>query len=461
MTDSSPGSGSSDHGLGTDGAGARPADVRGPVERLATWLVDTEDLPVDELDDDVAVAVRGNALKQVVALALQKAGDLVVDAKTVLSWLLVSIGAPAAVLGLLVPVRESGSLLPQAWLAPRVNARAVRKGLWVAAAGGQALAVAAMAVVALTMQGAAAGWAILVALGAFALARSLGSLVSKDVLGRTIPKGGRGQVTGAATIASGLVAITVGVGLRLTGGEDAPVGTLAMLLGAAALAWVAAGAVFATVAESPGERVTTSGRGSAVRDAFDVVRQDAAFRRFVLARTLLLVSALSPPFVVALATREGGTGLAGLGPFVISSGLAALLGGRAWGRLADRSSRRAMTLAAGAASIVVVGFLGALRVDALRELTLLYPATYLLLALAHTGVRIGRKTYVVDLAEGTQRTRYVAVSNTAMGLLLLVTGAVSSAVALAGPEAALAFLALLGMAGVITSRTLPEVSAGR
>jgi hypothetical protein len=67
----------------------------------------------------------------------------------------------------------------------------------------------------------------------------------------------------------------------------------------------------------------------------------------------------------------------------------------------------------------------------------------------------------VDLAEGTQRTRYVAVSNTAMGLLLLVTGAVSSAIALAGPEAALAFLALLGVAGVITSRSLPEVSAGR
>jgi MFS family permease len=92
-----------------------------------------------------------------------------------------------------------------------------------------------------------------------------------------------------------------------------------------------------------------------------LLRDDRPFRRFVTARTLLLVSALAPPFVVTLATREGGPGLAGLGPFVISSGLAALLGGRTWGRLADRSSRRAMTLAAGAASLIVLGFLAVLQ----------------------------------------------------------------------------------------------------
>jgi hypothetical protein len=108
---------------------------------------------------------------------------------------------------------------------------------------------------------------------------------------------------------------------------------------------------------------------------------------------------------------------------------------------------------------VVLAFLGLLQVPGLRELTLLYPATYLLLALAHTGVRVGRKTYVVDLATGNRRTDYVAVSNSAMGVLLLVAGAVSAAVALFGPEAALLFLAGLGFVGVVVSRTLPEVSA--
>jgi hypothetical protein len=437
-----------------------PDEPPAPVERVYALLVDADESLTETLPDGVAEAVPGNAVKQVVALALQKAGDLLVDAKTVLTWLLAALGAPATIAALLVPVRESGSMLPQAWLAPYARSQPVRARLWVAGALGQAAAVALMAVATLLLDGAAAGWAILGALALFALARSLSSLTSKDVLGRTIPKGARGQVTGAATIASGAVAITVGVALRLFGGEDASPATFALLLGAAAFAWVVAGAVFARVVEVPGEH-DDEPRGRPLHEAFALLRDDRPFRRFVTARTVLLVSALAPPFVVTLATREGGAGLAGLGPFVISSGLAALLGGRTWGRLADRSSRRTMTLAAGAASLVVLLFLAVLQVPGLREVTLLYPATYLLLALAHTGVRVGRKTYVTDLAEGNRRTAYVAVSNTAMGALLLVTGAVSSAVALFGPEAALLFLAVLGFAGVAVSRSLPEVSVGR
>jgi hypothetical protein len=97
-------------------------------------------------------------------------------------------------------------------------------------------------------------------------------------------------------------------------------------------------------------------------------------------------------------------------------------------------------------------------IDGARELTLLYPLTYLLLALVHHGARIGRKTYVVDLAEGNQRTDYVAVSNTAIAVLLLVTGALTSALATLGPEAALVALAALGLVGVVVSGALPEVS---
>jgi hypothetical protein len=43
-----------------------------------------------------------------------------------------------------------------------------------------------------------------VALVVFSLSRDLTSLAGKDVLGRTIPKGERGQITGAATVPSGV-----------------------------------------------------------------------------------------------------------------------------------------------------------------------------------------------------------------------------------------------------------------
>jgi hypothetical protein len=431
-----------------------------PLERVYRTLVDTDERRDGDVPDEVVEDVPGNAVKQVTALTLQKVGDLVVDARTVLSWLLAAVGAPAGFVGLLVPIRESGSMLPQAALVPWARRLPRRKWVWVGGGMLQAVAVLAMALVAATARGVAAGVGILLCLAVFALARSLSSIASKDVLGRTVPKGARGQVNGMATVGAGIAAITVGLAMRALGAADTAPATFAWLLIAASVAWLAAVAVYATVVETPGDHDRGSASGTTGR-ALALLRDDAPFRRFVVARTLLLVSALSPPFVVALATQRGeGTGLDGLGPFVLSSGIAALVGGGVWGRMADRSSRNVMMLACGIASAVVLVFLGLLRVEGLAEREWLYPATYLALALAHTGSRIGRKTYVVDLAEGNRRTEYVAVSNTAMGVLLLVTGGVSSAIAIVGPEAALLFLALLGFTGVVVSRTLPEVSAG-
>jgi|GEM_PF-4546521 len=247
-----------------------------PVERAAAMLLDVDESAVDKLPVEIADEVPGNAAKQVTALALQKAGDLVVDPRTVLSWVLTSVGAPSAVVGLLVPVRESGSMLPQTFLAPIVRRQAVRKWFWVAGAAGQCLAVAAMALLTATTEGALAGWGILAALAVFALARSLSSLTSKDVLGRTIPKGARGQVTGMATVASGAVAITLGAALRLFGGEDAQVGTLALLLGAGALAWAAAGP------SSPRSRRPPAQRRTSTRTALPLAPQPTLTRTVVV-----------------------------------------------------------------------------------------------------------------------------------------------------------------------------------
>ncbi len=431
----------------------------GAAERIRAMLLDQD----DELDDtgvdgEVRDEVASNALRQVAAMALQKAGDLVVDPKTVLSWLLAHLSASSAALAMLVPVRESGSLLPQAGLAGFVRRRAVRKWLWVAGASGQASFVCLIAVAALTMTGPGAGWMIVAALAGFALARSLSSIASKDVMGRTIPRGGRGRVTGAATVASGAVAITVGVILRVRADAATPASVFAVLLFAAAAAWVVAAIVYAGIREPAGD---VAGTRSDLGSPLALLRDDGTFRRFVVARGLLLVSALSPPFVVALATQVGSGGLAGLGPFVIGSGVAALVGGRFWGRWADRSSRMTMALAATAASAVVVALLLLLLIEQARSHWLLYPSAYLLLAIIHTGTRIGRKTYIIDLADGDDRTQRVAASNAAMGVILLATGALSAFAARWGSEVALGFLAALGFVGAFVSRTLPEAHPRR
>lgn len=48
-----------------------------------------------------------------------------------------------------------------------------------------------------------------------------------------------------------------------------------------------------------------------------------------------------------------------------------------------------------------------------------------------------------------------------MGVILLVVGGISAVIALAGPSAAILFLACIGLIGAWRARALPEVSHGK
>lgn len=409
-----------------------------------------------------------NGLRLVGANTLQSSGDQIVDAGTVLPWLFAVLGVPAGLAGLLKPVRESLSMLPQALLTPVVLRARRRTRVFAAGAAVQAAAVAVMAAVAAVGHGAGAGVVILAALAVFSLGRCLCSIASKDVQGRTVPKGQRGQLTGWSTTASGLVAITLGLGIRLLGGDALSAGRLAGLLAVGALLWVGVALVYLRIREpredpeESGGAHDDAGAAAVLRRSWALLRDDRPFRSFVTVRSMLLVTSLSPPFLVMLALQAGTDALAGLGGFVIASGVASLIGGRLFGRAADRSSRRLMGSTAGAASAVLVAALALTSWPGLPASAAgaVLVAAYFLVTLLHTGVRTGRKTYLVDMASGDTRTLYTAVSNTAMGVILLVVGAVSSAIAAVTVPGALLFLAVLGVGGVVGGARLPEVSQG-
>lgn len=425
------------------------------MTRAYSFLIaDEEDHGCRELPESACREVPANAARLVGGLTLQQLGDRVVDPKTVLAWLLASLGAPAFLIALLVPVRESGSLLPQAAMVPWVRRFGLRKRVWAAGGLGQAAAVAAIGLAAIFLEGVVAAWAILAALAIFALARAASSIASKDILGKTVPRGNRGSVTGLAASVAGLGALAVGAGLSLFG-ETTDAAVLGAMILAAAVLWVLASVVFLTVEEtpSPGD---ASDPATSLRQSLDLVRNDRPFRNFVIARTLLLVTALSPPFVVALAA-ESGESPGGLGAFVAAAGIAGLVGSPVWGRLADRSSRWVMSATALSGGLAVFIYLGVRAVWG--ESGWLGPVTYLVLAVIHAGARMGRKTYVVDLAQGDRRTRYVAVSNTLIGIALLGTGLVGSAASRFGEEWALGVLALAGIAGALMAWRLPEIHA--
>jgi sugar phosphate permease len=391
------------------------------------------------------------------SLALTKLGDGLADPKLVLAWLLSSLGAPGYLVGLLVPVRESLSLLPQLLVAAKIRAFAIRKWFWVAGSAVEGLALVCMALSALLLDGEAAGWAIILCLAVFSLGRGVASIAQKDVLGKTIAKTRRGTVSGYAGTIASVGTGAFGLYLVAFSQTDSP-GFFALLLAAAGVLFVAAALIFSRLDEQPG---ATEGGGNAidfVKSELTRLQDDPAFARFVAARALFVAAALMPPYLVMLLQRSEGSGLLDLGQLVLASGIAGGLSSFVWGRLADKSSRRVMMATGGLAGLTALATgLLALSAPASLGLPLLIPAAVFLVALAHAGMRIGRKTYLVDLAGADQRAGYVALSNTLIGVVLLLSGLVGVFAEWAGVGLTLLFLATCAGLGVWLAHGLPEV----
>ena len=146
-----------------------------------------------------------NGLRHATSLTMTKLADGLIDPKLVLSWLGGALGVPAGIVGLFVPIREAGALLPQIVLAGRVQAMRHRKWAWVAGSAGQGICAALIVLAALTLSGWVAGVAMALALGGLAVSRSFCSVSFKDILGKTVGKTRRGAVTGAAAARSVVV----------------------------------------------------------------------------------------------------------------------------------------------------------------------------------------------------------------------------------------------------------------
>ena len=399
-----------------------------------------------------------NFIAYLLANFLSKVADELSSARLILPWLLGSLGAPAAFVGFLVPIREAGVLLPQLAVAAYIRRLPRRKGVWLLGAFLSAIALLCIAATTATLQGVAAGWAILAMVTLFSLSRGLCSVSARDVLGKTVSKTRRGALMGYSAAAAGVVTLLIGSYVELFGGRRLSADFLMAMLLAAAGIWLLAIAAFASIREEAG---ATEGGGNAITTALRslaLLITDQTLRCYVIARALLLSVALVPPFYVLLA-QQLSTGVTGLGLMIIASGLAASLIAPIWGCMGDRSSRRVMVIASAAAGLT--GMLTFL-IDSAGGTLMNSPWTnatlFLLIAVFHSGVRLGRKVYLVDMASQDTRSTYVAVSNTVIGAAMLAGGAAG---VLADHFRTSAVLALLGLVSILAAlyvSRMPDVS---
>ena len=159
-----------------------------------------------------------------------------------------------------------------------------------------------------------------------------------------------------------------------------------------------------------------------------------------------------------LLAQERTTGeVAGLGMLIIAGAVAGTVSAPFWGWLGDRSSRLVI---AGAATLAgLLGILTWVLADSawLTE-GYVHALIFLVLNVAHNGVRLGRKVYLVDLANQDNRAAMVAVSNTVIGVAMLGAGTVGILADLVGTADVILALALLSLVAAAYALRLPEVT---
>jgi len=316
-----------------------------------------------------------------------------------------------------------------------------------------------MGVTSLFLEGPTAGYIILVLLAVFSLSRGVCSIAGKDVLGKTVAKRKRGRVSGLATSLAGFGTLSFGalLFLQLIPTKDATL--LSSLLIFAGGLWLIAGMIYAGVPEFPG--AVSGGRNgfTEAMASLKLIVSDGQLRHFLITRCLFISTALIAPFYVMLANRYAGGGMGTLGLLLLLAGLANLISSPFWGKFADSSSKHVLVVAG-----LICGILAAMvTLATLLEWPVIhepewYAAVIFVLYIGHAGVRLGRKTYLIDMATQENRAQLVAVSNTFIGVVLLITGGLSTLASRAGALYAIATFGVLSLIAAASAKAMQDVS---
>lgn len=146
---------------------------RNRIEMAYTILSgdDQLDRACKTIPDSFCTSLPSNYVMNLVNGAASKPAEQVASAKVVLPWLLSTMGAPAYLVGFLLPLRQAGSLLPQMIISGQMRRFPVRKWFWVTTVIVQAMMLMLMIAAALTLPPLTAGMLVAVFLLVFSLAR--------------------------------------------------------------------------------------------------------------------------------------------------------------------------------------------------------------------------------------------------------------------------------------------------
>lgn len=375
----------------------------------------------------------------IAGLSLNKLADLLISAKTTLTALLVSVGAPVWMIGWLVPIRESGALLPQVLISIYLRKYAQRHIVWRIGMITQVFSVVGMLLSVILFSGFIAGILVLASLVLLSLGRSACSLTVKDMEADVAKKGERGNLIGVASTVSGVVTLVIAIPLVIYDGALTS-NILLVVLCASMLAFI-----LTLICVWPIKTRVEVENSS--ENTFSI-NFDTTIYKFIFVRGLFVHSALVAPYFMI---ERNGDVKELLPIYIGAEATAALLSSIIWGKIADKSAKLTLRLSGLLALGACVGLLFWQTSSIVTSALLFF-----VLSVAHAGVRTGRKTYSLDVKEGHDRTELVGFSNTAIGIILLAFGALYAALAPALSFSVVYIMAGMLLLAVATTVILPD-----
>ena len=409
------------------------------------------------IPDEQCTSVPRNFVLNVLNGSCTKLAEQLASPTLVLPWLVSSLGAPVWAVGWFVPVKQAGSMIPQLAVAARIRSLARRKWAWAGAGAFQGIVLLSMAAAVLMAPPDMAAWVMLVMFALFSVASGVGSVAFQDVTGKTVPKGVRGRMLANRASIGGALTLVAAVILKFVIGEDGGAEVYAALVAAAAVLWLASALFFAVIDEQPGAQEGGRDMLGEVQAGLRLFREDPGFSRYLGMRIALLISVeLAPPYFALLAQQSQDGSLASLGILIFAVGFANMVSSRVWGSLADQSARKVCVLS----GVVGIGAVAAALISAYAVpgayAIWAFGAVFVVAGIAEAGVRLGRKTYLVDAAPKDERPLYTALSNTLAGLVALAAGGIGVIAYFTDVTTIIVALAGVGVVGVLFALAMPE-----
>lgn len=409
-----------------------------------------------EISDSDCHEQRYNRSLNIANGAATKLAEQIAGPNLVLIWLLQVLGSPVWMLGCLVPIKQTFSLLPQMVAAGLIRRLAIRKWVWVFAAFIQTICLLFISFMSTTPSPLIAGLTILFFFSVFSMASGTASVAFQDVIGKTVTKGHRGKLLATRSLIGGVLTLATGALLTQLRDSHDPLWTIQILLLCAAALWTIGGLFFAGIREDAGATSGARNPVSEVKHGLIFFRQHLGFRHFIYVRALLLSVELATPFYFIHARSIGSIDGSDIGLLVAAIGLSQLLSSPFWGRLADETSRKVMQYSALIATVASLLALSLMLVPSPEAQKWLYLGVFILIGLAESGIRLGRKTYLVDAVPSEERATFAALSNSMIGALALTMSVLGLVAQFYGISLLIALLGSLALIATIACQRLPE-----